>query len=186
MLLAAGSSASRFCQWAGALGERASVLTDNLPAQVALFHVEARLVLGGASDSPLRLLVDSARRQGALISLDLGPPDWIRQRGGSRTTYQLAALRPDVLFASTESAAEVGSPLEGLASVPVTTMGEHGCTVYGRRVVAPVGIEPDVVGFMAAFCVAFVEGLSPVEAAGRAVLAAAGGLVSAEQEVESA
>lgn len=186
MFLAAGPSAARFCQWAGALGERASVLTDNLPGGVALFHLEARSLLAGESGgagAALRQVLDSARGLGSLISLDLGPREWIVTHGGPRTAYQLAALRPDVLFACLESATEVGAPLEGMASVPVLTMGAQGCSVYGRRVVAPRGIEPDAVGFMATFCVALVEGAAPVEAAGRAVLAAAGGLVNAGSEV---
>jgi sugar/nucleoside kinase (ribokinase family) len=182
MLLAAGPSAATFCQWAAALGERATVLRHNLPAGVRLFHLEARRLFGSSGDSALRQVVDTARRQGALISLELGPPEWIREKGGPRTAYQIAALRPDVLFAGEESAAELGAPLEGVALIPVLTLGRRGCSVYGRRLAAPEGVEPDAVGFTAAFCVALLEGAAPVEAAGRAVLAAAGGLVSAHQE----
>ena len=67
----------------------------------------------------------------------------------------------------------LGAPLEGLATVPVLTLGAAGCAVYGRRVAAPPvdALDPDAL--MATFCVAFVEGAAPVEAAGRAVLVAA-------------
>jgi len=182
MLLAAGPSAQAFCDWAGALGERAAVLRDNVPDRVRLLHLEARRLFGSSGDAALRWLVETARRQGALISLDLGPPEWIRQKGGPRAAYQVAALRPDILFAADAPAAELGAPLEGMASIPVLTLGGRGCSVYGRRLVAPQGIEPDPIGFMAAFCVALLEGAAPVEAAGRAVLAAAGGLVPAANE----
>jgi sugar/nucleoside kinase (ribokinase family) len=53
------------------------------------------------------------------------------------------------------------------------TLGPAGCAVYGRRVAAPPVDRLDPDALMAAFCVAFVEGAAPVEAAGRAVLVAA-------------
>jgi sugar/nucleoside kinase (ribokinase family) len=55
----------------------------------------------------------------------------------------------------------------------VLTLGAAGCAVYGRRVAAPPVDALDHDALMAAFCVAFVEGAAPVEAAGRAVLVAA-------------
>jgi hypothetical protein len=45
--------------------------------------------------------------------------------------------------------------------------------VFGRRLVTPAGSELDAVALAAAFCVAYIEGAAPVEAAGRAVLVAA-------------
>ncbi len=70
-------------------------------------------------------------------------------------------------------AAELGVPLEGLATVAVLTLAGSGCAVFGRRVAAPPvdALDPDAL--IAAFCVAFVEGAAPVKAAGRAVLVAA-------------
>jgi len=158
-----------FCRWVGRLGEKAAILDETLPADLGLLHLEARALLG----TSLRKTLDKAREQGALISIDLGSADWIRSRSGSKTAYQLATIRPDILFAAQDSAAELGAPLEGLATVPVLTLGASGCAVYGRRVAAsPVdALDPDAL--MAAFCVAFVEGAAPVEAAGRAVLVAA-------------
>jgi len=39
-----------------------------------------------------------------LISIDLGSAGWIRSRSGSKTAYQLATIRPDILFAGLEAA----------------------------------------------------------------------------------
>jgi sugar/nucleoside kinase (ribokinase family) len=154
------------------MGETASVLDETLPGDLSLLHLEARALLG----TSLRKTLETAREQGALISIDLGSAEWIRSRGGSKTAYQLATIRPDILFAGQDSAAELGAPLEGLATVPVLTLGASGCAVYGRRVAAP-GVEAlDQDALMAAFCVAIVEGAAPVEAAGRAVLMAAASL----------
>jgi sugar/nucleoside kinase (ribokinase family) len=140
---------------------------------VQLLHLEARTLLAGPEAAALRAALDTAREHGALISIDLGSPEWITANGSSRTAYHLATIRPDVLFAGRLSAAELATPLEGIASVPVLMLGSEGCSVYGRRLLAPVGSELDEVALAAAFCVAFVEGAAPVEAAGRAVLVAA-------------
>lgn len=148
------------------------MLDETLPTELSLLHLEARALLG----TSLRKTLETARGQGALISIDLGSADWIRSRSGSKTAYQLATIRPDILFAGQDAAAELGAPLEGLATVPVVTMGSSGCAVYGRRVAAPPVDALDQDAFMAAFCVAFVEGAAPVEAAGRAVLVAASSL----------
>jgi sugar/nucleoside kinase (ribokinase family) len=153
----------------GLLGEKAAVLDETLPDDLSLLHLEARALLG----TSLRKTLETAREQGALISIDLGSAEWIRSRSGSKTAYQLATIHPDILFAAQDAASELGAPLEGLATVPVLTLGASGCAVYGRRVAAPPVDTLDPDALMAAFCVAFVEGAAPVEAAGRAVLVAA-------------
>ena len=116
--------------------------------------------------------MNTARLQGVVVSLDLGPADWIRTHGSSRTAYQVATIRPDILFAGEAAAAELAAPLEGLAAVPVLKLGSQGCSVYGRRLASPVADGLDEDALAAAVCVAFVEGAAPVEAAGRAVLVA--------------
>jgi hypothetical protein len=120
----------------------------------------------------IRDAMNSVRKQKALISIDLGEPDWIRAQGGSRVAYQLAAIHPDILFASGPAAAELGAPLEGMATVPVLINESEGCVVHGRRLAAPEGRTLDGDALAAAFCVAFLEGAAPVEAAGRAILVA--------------
>jgi len=176
MFLAAGPTATHFCEWVDRLGEAARVLQAAEPGigeGVQLLHLEARALLAEPESPALRTALEAARRHGALISIDLGPADWIQAHGSFRTAYSLATIRPDVLFAGQASAAELAAPLEGMATVPVLTLGSEGCSVFGRRLVAPIGSELDEVALEAAFCVALLEGAAPVEAAGRAVLVAA-------------
>ena len=177
MFVATGSSAARFCDWVGRLGEQARVLGDprveSLAGELTLLHLEAETLLATPAAASLRACLDAARARGALISIELGAPSWIRAHGSSRIAYQLATIRPDVLFAGEAAAAELAAPLEGIASVPVLKLDAGGCAVYGRRLVAPAEIEPDEIALAAAFCVAYAEGAAPVEAAGRAVLVAA-------------
>jgi ribokinase len=101
----------------------------------------------------------------------------IRDYGGARMAYELALLQPELLFATEAEAAEVGAPLEGLAKLPVLKLGARGCRVFGRVVPAPAVQELDGTGagdaFAAAFCAAYLDGATPLEAAGRAVLVGA-------------
>ena len=192
-----GGPVAGFCRWARRLGLEARLLIPALPdpAREAvrqlggqgvdvfvvsgstrshlrgarLLHLEARHLLESSHAGMARTAVEEARRDEALISVDLGDFGWIGDRGGSRTAYALAAIHPEILFADALSAAELGAPLEGIASVPVVKRPD-GCTVYGRYAAAPA-MEPASPGALeAAFCVAFLEGHAPVEAAGRAVL----------------
>src|SRR6266581_2280144 len=73
---------------------------------------------------------------GALLAVELGDSGWIKKRGGPHAAYELATIRPDILFATEASSAELGVPLEGVASVPVTMLDSGGCTVHGRRTFA--------------------------------------------------
>ena len=79
---------------------------------------------------------------------------------------------PGILFVTNEAASELGVPLDGIASVPVMRLESGGCSVHDRRPRSPAA-DLDGNALAAAFCVAFVEGATPVEAAGRAVLVAA-------------
>jgi sugar/nucleoside kinase (ribokinase family) len=182
MFLAAGPSAAGFCEWVRRLGEPAAALGETMPAGVRLLHLEAQELLAGEEAPVLRLALEAARHQGAAISIDLGPPAWIRSHGSSRTAYQLATIQPDILFSGEAAAAELGAPLEGVAAVPVITLGREGCSVYGIKVAGPEEVEPDPTAFAAAFCVAFLSGEAPVEAAGRAVIASTDGMLGAPLE----
>jgi hypothetical protein len=173
MFVAAGEHAGKFCEAVERLGERAEPLGDGLPVGPQLLHLEAAVLFGTDEGAGLLRFLDEARQQGALVSIDLGPAGAIRDHGGSRTAYQLARIQPDILFASQESAQELGAPLEGVGLVPVLMLGSEGCSVYGHRIVAPATGDVDPVAFMAAFCVAFVDGAAPVEAVGRAILVGA-------------
>jgi len=139
---------------------------------VTLLHLEAADVFATPVRALARQARDGARRRGALISLELTETAWIRSYGAPRTAYQLATLHPDLLFASQEAAGELAIPLEGIANVAVTMLGAHGCSVFGRVVPAPESGDRSTSALAAAFCIAYLEGATPVEAAGRAVLLA--------------
>jgi sugar/nucleoside kinase (ribokinase family) len=164
-----------FCDWVRRLGGEATPAAPTRRggwAGAELLYLEAALLLESPRREAFNTTVQAARRDGALIVLVLDDAAWIRRRGGPQTAYDLAAIRPDVLFTSTPAAAELGVPLEGLAGVPVVELEGGGCSVFGRRIPAPSAAH-DFGALAAAFCVAFVEGATPVEAAGRAVLVAA-------------
>jgi sugar/nucleoside kinase (ribokinase family) len=90
--------------------------------------------------------------------------------------YVLARLSPEVLFATKAEAQTLAVPLESLAQVPVLKLGRAGCVVYGHSIPAPEARVIDSTGagdaFAAAFCVAWLHGATPIEAAERAVEAA--------------
>lgn len=149
-----------------------STRIDLCLAGATLLHVQAEGLLASMNAKSVRAALDLARKEQSLVSIELGEPDWIRAQGASRVAYQLATIRPDILFASASTAGELGAPLEGMAAVPVLTFPSQGCMVYGRRLAAPAGSTLDADALAAAFCIAFLEGAAPVEAAGRAVLVA--------------
>lgn len=163
-----------FCEWVVRLGGEATLAAPTRHggwSGAGLVYIQAEHLFGPRK-AEFRATVEGARRNGALLALDLGDAGWIKEHGGPHAAYGLATIRPDILFATEASSAELGVPLEGLASVPVTMLDSGGCTVHGHRALG-AGAEQDRDALTAAFCVAFFEGEAPVEAAGRAVLVAA-------------
>jgi sugar/nucleoside kinase (ribokinase family) len=144
---------------------------------VRLLHLPAYSLFVEPLAAASRRAVALARARGALLSVDLSSAMGIRDYGGARMAYELALLQPELLFATEAEAAEVGAPLEGLAKLPVLKLGARGCRVFGRVVPAPAVQELDGTGagdaFAAAFCAAYLDGATPLEAAGRAVLVGA-------------
>jgi len=73
--------------------------------------------------------------------------------------------------------AELPVAAASLAGIPVVKLGARGCRVFDRRVPAPAVEVVDGTGagdaFAAAFCAAYLDGATPLEAAGRAVLVSA-------------
>jgi len=197
-----GGAAARFAAWTARLGEQARLIAptdeyrgrkhletliqamgvdlrtaseetvDSCLDGATLVHLEAADVFAGSMPPFARRAMAGAKSRGALVSLEMNETAWIRANGAPRTAYQLATLGPDLLFAGADAAAELAIPLEGVAGVAVT-LGSRGCSVFGRLV--PFADEAPVSpsALIATFCVAFVEGASPIEAAGRAVLMAA-------------
>jgi hypothetical protein len=163
-----------FCEWVGRLGRQATLAAPSRRggwSGAVLIYLRASLLLQPSRKAEFRATVESARRQGAVIAMELPDAAWIRDRG-PQAAFELAEIHPDVLFADEEAAAELGVPLEGIAPVAVTRLAAGGCSVHGRRLAGPAA-EQDADALAATFCVALVEGEAPVEAAGRAVLVAA-------------
>src|SRR5260370_23074000 len=63
----------------------------------------------------LRSAVDRARRDGALLAVELGDAGWIRKRGGPKAAYELATIRPDIPLATQPPSLHLALPVEGLA-----------------------------------------------------------------------
>ncbi len=173
MFAALGEEAG-FCEWVGRLGRQATIAAPTTRggwSGAVLIYLRASLLLEPSRRAEFRATVEAARRQGAVLALELGDAAWIRTRG-PQAAYELAEIHPDVLFAGEEAGAELGVPLEGIAPIAVTRLAAGGCSVHGRRLLGPAA-EQDPDALAATFCVALLEGEAPVEAAGRAVLVAA-------------
>jgi sugar/nucleoside kinase (ribokinase family) len=157
-------------------GLRVEDLSDSWLAGVRLLHVPAYAFFREPLASAARRAAELVRGEGALVSIDLSSAAGLREYGGARMAEDLLALSPDLVFATREELAEVRLPADRLARLVVVKLGRHGCMVLGRRVPAPLVDEVDTTGagdaFAAAFCAAYLEGSTPLEAAGRAVLVA--------------
>lgn len=144
---------------------------------VRLLHVPAYALFREPLASAARRAIELGRSRAALLSVDLSSAADLREYRGARMVSELSRLRPDLLFASEAEAAELPVRLEEVAAVPVMKLGARGCRLFGRRVPAHLVPEIDSNGagdaLAAAFCAAYVEGATPLEAAGRAVLVAA-------------
>lgn len=174
-VLVGPSGARGFARQQGAsLGLRPGDLQEEWFEGARLLHLPAYSLFVEPIAAAAKRAVVLARAQGALLALDLSSAAGIREYGAARMAYEVAVLQPELLFATEAEAAELGAPLEGLGKVPVLKLGARGCRVFGRTVPAPKVPEVDGTGagdaFAAAFCAAFLDGATPLEAAGRAVL----------------
>lgn len=177
VLLGPGSDRTFARQPGASTGLRPDELQAEWFDHAALLHVPAYSLFTEPLAAATRRAIDLARARSALISVDLSSQAGVRAYGGPRLAYDLAMIRPEVLFATEAEAAELGAPLEGVAKVPVLKRGDRGVRVFGRGVAAPLVEVVDGNGagdaFAAAFCAAYVDGATPVEAAGRAILVSA-------------
>ena len=141
-----------------------------------LLHVPAYSLFLEPLASATRAAIRIVREAKGMLAVDLSSAAGLRAYGPSRMAYVLARLTPEVLFATEKEAETLAVPLESLAQVPVLKRGALGCTVFGRDIAAPDvdAIDPTGAGdaFAAAFCVAWLRGATPVEAAENAVNAA--------------
>jgi ribokinase len=138
-----------------------------------LIHVPAYSLFLEPLASATRAAIRIVREGDGMLAVDLSSAAGIRAYGPSRMAYTLARLKPEVLFATEAEARTLGVPLESLAQVPVLKLGRAGCRIFGRTIPAPAVASLDPTGagdaFAAAFCVAWLSGATPLEAAERGV-----------------
>lgn len=143
---------------------------------VRLLHVPAYSLFVEPLASAARAAIRGVREGGGMLSVDLSSASGLRTYGPSRMAYVLARLKPELLFASKTEAETLAVALDDLAQVPVLKLGADGCQVFGRTVAAPWSRTVDPTGagdaLAAAFCVAWLKGATPLEAAQHAVSAA--------------
>jgi ribokinase len=141
-----------------------------------VLHVPAYSLFLEPLASATRAAIKLVRETKGMLVVDLSSAAGLRAYGPSRMAYVLARLTPEVLFATEREADTLAVPLESLAQVPVLKRGALGCRVFGRDIAAPDVQSVDATGagdaFAAAFCVAWLRGATPVEAAESAVTAA--------------
>jgi len=141
-----------------------------------LLHVPGYSLFTEPLASAARAAILAVREAKGMLAVDLSSAAGLRAFGPARMAYVLARIRPEVVFATEREAATLGVALESLAQVPVVKLGAAGCRVFGRTIPAPdvKAIDPTGAGdaFAAAFCVAWLGGATPAEAAERGVQAA--------------
>lgn len=146
-------------------------------SEVKLIHVPAYSLFVEPLASAARAAIELVRRGGGMLAIDLSSVAGLQDYGPARMAYDLARLKPEVLFATAAEAETLGVPLDGVAQVPVVKLGSEGCIVFGQRIHAPLVQEIDSTGagdaFAASFCSSWLHGATPVEAAKRAVFVAA-------------
>ncbi len=150
---------------------------------VNLIHVPGYSLFTEPLAASARLAIDLVRHDGGLVSIDLSSAAGLKEYGAARFAAALAVLKPDVLFATAAESETLGVPMEDLARVPVLKLGASGCRVEGRLIPAPKVLEVDATGagdaLAAAFCVTYLDGATPIEAAEKAVVVASGAVTRA-------
>ena len=176
VLVGADGANAMATQRGASVGLRPEDLVESWFEGVQLIHVPAYSLfvdpLGKATRAAINLIRDGA----GMLSIDLSSVAGLQEYGPTRMAYDLARLKPELLFGTEAEIAAIGIPVEHLAQVPVIKLGSEGCSVFGRRIPAPRVKHVDGTGagdaFAAAFCTAWVHGSTPVEAAERAVIVA--------------
>lgn len=150
---------------------------------VNLIHVPSYSLFVEPLAAAARLAIELVRNDRGLLSIDLSSVAGLKDYGPARFAADLAELKPDVLFGTMAESEILGVPMEDLAAVPVLKMGAKGCRVGGKHVPSPHVQEVDASGagdaLAAAFCVAYLDGATPVEAAEKAVVVASGAVTRA-------
>ena len=158
------------------VGLRIDDLLDEWLDDVKLIHVPAYSLFVEPIASAARAAISRVRAHGGMLSIDLSSVAGLLQYGPSRMAYDLARLKPELVFATQAEAETVGVPLEHLAQLPIIKLGAAGCSVFGRVISAPAVQQVDGTGagdaFAAAFCSAWLGGSKPNNAAEKAVIIA--------------
>ena len=145
---------------------------------VNLIHVPAYSLFAEPQAAATRYAIDQVRSNRGLLAIDLSSAAGLKEYGSARFAELLASLKPDLLFATAAESESLGVPMEDVAKVPILKVGVDGCRVSGRQISAPQVKEVDATGagdaLAAAFCVAYVDGATPIQAAERAVVIASG------------
>jgi len=176
VLIAPDGGRTMATQRGASVGLRPDDLDEAWFRDARLLHVPGYSLFLEPLAAATRAAIRIVREAKGMLAVDLSSAAGLRAYGPSRMAYVLARLTPEVLFATEKEAATLAVPLESLAQVPVLKRGAQGCTVFGREIAAPdvEAVDPTGAGdaFAAAFCVAWLRGATPVEAAETAVSAA--------------
>jgi sugar/nucleoside kinase (ribokinase family) len=176
VLVGADGANAMATQRGASVGLRPDDLVDSWFDGVQLIHVPAYSLFVDPLGKATRAAISLVRDGGGMLSIDLSSVAGLHEYGPTRMAYDLARLKPEVLFGTEAEVAAIGIPVEHLAQVPVVKHGAAGCSVFGRRIPAPQVQHVDGTGagdaFAAAFCTAWLRGATPVEAAERAVIVA--------------
>jgi len=158
------------------VGLRPDDLVQSWFEGVQLIHVPAYSLFLDPLGKAARAAIGLIRDGGGMLSVDLSSVAGLEDYGPTRMAYDLARLKPELLFGTAAEVATIGVAAEHLAQVPVIKLGAAGCSVFGRVVPAPSVQNVDGTGagdaFAAAFCTAWIHGATPFEAAERAVVVA--------------
>jgi ribokinase len=164
-------------QRGASVGLRPDDLLERWFAGIKLIHVPAYSLFTEPLSQAARAGIGLVRGAGGMLSIDLSSVAGLQAYGPALLAYDLARLKPELLFGTAAEAETIGVALEQLAQVPVIKLGAAGCRVFGRLVPAPSVQQVDGTGagdaFAAAFCAAWLHGATPIEAAQKAVIVAA-------------
>ena len=183
VLIGPGGERTMATQRGASTGLRPNDLRKPWFRGVNLLHVPAYSLFTEPLATASRTAIDLLRSRNCLLSIDLSSVAGLKEYGAERFVDDLTRLRPDLLFATAAESETLGRPMEDLAKVAVLKLGPDGCQVAGRHIAAPQVQEVDPTGagdaFAAAFCVSYLEGSTPAEAAERAVVVASNAVTRA-------
>ena len=183
LLIGPGGERTMATQRGASAGLRPNDLRKPWFHGVNLLHVPGYSLFTEPLASSAHVAIDLVRSQKGLVSIDLSSVAGLKEFGAARFAEDLVRLQPDLLFATVAESEALGVPIEDVAKIPVLKLGSAGCKVSGRRIAAPRVLEVDPTGagdaLAAAFCVSYLDGATPIEAAERAVVIASGAVTKA-------